>query len=85
MPVPVWLILALCTVDVDITLGLLLISSNVKMPSLLVCCIVVYPILLVPSELRDQTTSPMTTSEYYSITRIYRSRGVAKFCLGSLI
>ena len=62
MSVPVWLIVTLCTVAVDVRLGLVLASSNVKMPScdgMLVCCIVVYPILLVPWELRAQLTCPI--------------------------
>ena len=54
MSVPVWLIVTLCTVAVDIRLGLLLVTLNVKIPRCWIvpigAAILKYPLLFHPPE-----------------------------------
>ena len=57
MAVPVWLIVTLCTVAVDVRLGLLLVRLNVQIPRCWVMPSVVvfkYPLFIIPPESRDQ-------------------------------
>ena len=62
MSVPVWLIVTLCTVAVDVRLGYLLVRLNVKIPRCWIIPSVVlfkYPLLFPPPESRAQKTSPV--------------------------
>ena len=63
MSVPVWLILTLCTVAVDVRMGVLLVRLNVKIPrcwiSPIASVLFKYPLLIPPPESRDQITSPV--------------------------
>ena len=58
MSVPFWLIVTLCTVAVDVRLGVLLVRFSVKIPrcwiSPTVATILKYPWMTFPTELRDQ-------------------------------
>ena len=62
MSVPVWLIVTLCTVAVDVRLGLLLVRFSAKIPSCWskpIGVLLEYPILTTPLESRAQLTSPV--------------------------
>ena len=58
MSVPVWLIVTLCTVAVDVRLGVVLVRLSVKIPSCQispsVAAILKYDWGTLPTELRDQ-------------------------------
>ena len=71
MSVSFWLIVTLCTVAVDVRLGLLLVRLNVKIPRcriVPIAAVFKYSLLSPPPESRDQATSPVIEVVHVNIT-----------------